>query len=110
MDIYQQHEQNWLACMERIGRKEAAYFEQDNVGYTEEIVTMNCRRGIMVWVYSEIKKHKKITPIEQLDDADKKQMWNFALEICTGKTDDKKRMIEVLKVFYTIEYFLNENK
>lgn len=108
MDKYQQAEQNWLACMERIGRKEAACFEENNVDYTNQIVELNCRRGIMVWVYSEIKKHKKIVPIEQLDDVDKKEMWAFAKEICAGKIDDRKRMIEVLKVFYTLEYFLNE--
>lgn len=96
--------------MERIGRKEAVYFENDNVGYTEEIIPFNCRRSIMVWVYSEIKKHKLIVPIEALDKEDKKQMWAFVLEICKWKDFDKKRMIEILKTFYILEYFLNENK
>ncbi len=110
MDKYQQADANWLACMERIGRKEAAYFEEDNVGYTDEIVRLNCRRGIMCWVYSELKKHKKIVPIEQLSAEDKKHMWGFIKEICVGHTEDTKRMIEVTKVFYVIEYFINENK
>lgn len=110
MDKYQQAEHNWLCCMERIGRKEVAYFEQDNVGYTEEIVTMNCRRGIMCWVYSELKRHKKLVSIEQLDKDVKKQMWAFVLEICKDKNADTKRMIEIAKTFYVIEYFLNENK
>lgn len=94
--------------MERIGRKEAAYFENDNVSYTEEIITLNCRRSIMCWVYSEMKKHKKIVAIELLDKKDKDELWLFTKDICAGKTSDKKRMVEVLKVFYTLEYFLNE--
>jgi len=110
MDKYQQAEQNWLACMERIGRKEAAYFENDNVGYTEEIIMLNCRRSIMCWVYSEMKKHKKIVPIEQLDEEDKKQLWKFTIDICAGRVTEKKKKIEVLKTFYTLEYFLNENR
>lgn len=96
--------------MERIGRKEAAYFENDNIGYTEEIISFNCRRSIMVWVYSELKKNNKIVPIENLAPEDKNNMWGFIKEICAGKTEDQKRMIEVCKVFYVIEYFLNENK
>ena len=64
----------------------------------------------MCWVYSELKKHKKIVPIEQLEKEDKKQMWAFVLEICKGKDFEKKRMIEILKTFYILEYFLNEYK
>jgi hypothetical protein len=110
MDKYQQYESNWLACMERIGRKEAVCFEENNVDYTNQIVELNCRRGVMVWVYAEIKKHKKITPIEELDLADKKEMWAFVSELCAGKISDRKIKIEVLKVFYILEYFLNEKK
>lgn len=94
--------------MERIGRKEAAYFENDNVSYTEEIVTLNCRRGIMCWVYSEMKKHKKIVPIESLEPEDKKHLWKFTIDICADKITDRKSRVEVLKTFYILEYFLNE--
>lgn len=107
---YQLADRLWLECMERIGRKEMAYFENDNVGYTEEIVNLNCRRGIMCWVYSELKKHKKLVAIEQLDKDVKKQMWAFVLEICAGKNADTKRMIEICKTFYVIEYFINEKQ
>lgn len=110
MDKYQQAEYDWLQCMIRIGQKETSAFENDSVGYTDQIVSMNCRRGIMVWVYSELKRHDKIKPIENLEPADKKQMWGFIKEICAGKTDDQKRMIEVAKVFYVIEYFININQ
>lgn len=94
--------------MERIGRKEAAYFEQDNIDYTNQIIELNCRRGIMVWVYEELRKHKKLIAIEKLEIDVKKQMWTFVLEICAGRNADTKRMIEICKTFYVIEYFLNE--
>jgi hypothetical protein len=107
-DKYQKAENDWLACMERIGRKETAYFEQDNVGYTTQIIELGCRRGIMVWVYAELKRHKKLEPIEKLDKDIKKQMWAFVLEICNGKNAETKTMIEIAKTFYVIEYYLNE--
>lgn len=94
--------------MERIGRKETVYFEQDNVGYTEQIISLNCRRSIMCWVYSTLKSARKIVAIENLDKEVKKQMWGFVNEICQGKDVDKKRKIEICKTFYVIEYFINE--
>ncbi len=110
MDKYQEYELRWLQCMERIGRKELWYFEQDNIGYTEQIISLNCRRSIMCWVYSELKRHKKLIPIENLDIDVKKEMWKFVTEICTGKSMDKNRKIEIAKTFYTLEYFLKQKE
>lgn len=108
MDQFQQYDKSWLACMERIGRKETTYFEQTNVEYTDQIVKFNCRRQIMCWVYSVLKQNKKIIPIENLEPWVKKKMWAFVKEVCNGKTDEQKRMIEVAKTFYVLEYFINE--
>jgi hypothetical protein len=110
MDKYQQVSHDWLQCMEGIGRKELACFEEYSVGYTEQIVTMNCRRSIMVWVYSTLVGARKIMPIERLDVEVKKQMWAFVLEVCNGKEYDKKRMLEIAKTFYIIEYFIKEQQ
>jgi hypothetical protein len=110
MDKYQKADYDWLQCMMRIGRKETVFFEQDNTGYTEQIVSMNCRRSIMVWVYSTMINAKLLTPIELLDLEVKKQMWGFVNELCAGKEADKKRRIEIAKTFYIIEYFINETK
>lgn len=107
---YQIADRGWLECMERIGRKELACFEDYSVGYTEQIVTMNCRRAIMVWVYSTLVKSKKITAIEQLDLDVKKQMWSFVNEVCEGKEVGKEARIEIAKVFYIIEYFIKEEQ
>lgn len=110
MDKYQQADYNWLQCMERIGRKETEIFESNSEAYTEDVIAGNCRRHLMVWIYSILKGRKKIKPIEELDRGVKEQMWGFVKEICAGKTNDKDRMIEVAKTFYVIEYFINENK
>lgn len=110
MDRYQQADCDWLECMKRIGRKETLYFEQDNVGYSDQIVWFNSRREIMVWVYSVLKQYKVITPIENLDPDVKNQMWAFVKEICAGRLNNKDKMIEVAKTFYVIEYFLSEKQ
>lgn len=107
---YQRSERLWLECMERIGRKELAYFEEYSESYAWQIVNMKCRREIMCWVYSELKKHKKIKPIENLEPHNKKSMWGFVLEICNGVRLSKEEKIQVAKTFYVIEYFLNERE
>jgi len=109
-DKYQKADRGWLECMMRIGRKEMAYFEQDNVGYTDQLFWYHSRRKIMHWVYTTMVTHKKIKPIESLELEDKKQMWGFINELCEGKEVSKEVRIDVAKIFYIIEYFINENK
>lgn len=109
-DKYQAIDRSWLECMMRIGRKETAYFEQDNIEYTNQLTWYKSRRKIMEWVYNTLVSAKKIGPIEKLEPDVKKQMWGFVNEICVGKGVDQKVKIEISKVFYIIEYFLNENK
>ena len=109
MDKYQQADKQWLEFMERIGRKETAIFEENSIAYTNDVIVCNCRRHLMIWIYSTLKGKKKIKPIEELDQEVKEQMWAFVKEICAGKTNDRERMVEVAKTFYVIEYFINEN-
>lgn len=108
MDKYQQLDYDWLQCMMRIGRKETAYFEQNNIEFTDQMMWYSSRRKIMEWVYNTLVTAKKITPIERLDLDVKKQMWGFITEICAGKEVNKQVRIEIAKVFYIIEYFLKE--
>lgn len=107
---YQAADRSWLECMMRIGCKETAYFEQDNIGYTNQIIWYKSRRQIVVWVYSTMKVAKVITPIENLEYEVKQQMWGFVNELCAGKDVDKTAKIEIAKTFYVIEYFLKENQ
>jgi hypothetical protein len=98
----------WLQAVWRIARKEVAVFEGNNIGYTEDLIKNNARRHMMVWFYAYLVSSKKAPPIEDLDLEVKKEMWAFVKEICAGKTKDSKRMKEIAKVFYLIEYFINE--
>ncbi len=110
MDKFQQADYNWLQCMMRIGRKETDCFEKDNVGYTDQLFWYHSRRQIMRWVYSTMVAKRKIIPIESLQPEDKKQMWGFINELCVGKEVSKEIRIDIAKIFYIIEYFINEQK
>ena len=109
MDKYHQASHDWKECLWKIGRKEVQVFEGNNLAYVDNLIFCNCRRHLMVWIYAYLVGCKKTKKIEDLEPEVKKEMWAFEKEICAGKTEDKKRMIEIAKVFYTIEYFINES-
>lgn len=92
-----------------IGRKETNLFEEHSIAYTEELITQNARRKLMVWIYCLLRNYGKLTAIENLEQDVKENMWAFVKEICKGKTEDLKRMKEIAQAFYVIEYFINEN-
>jgi len=108
VDKYQKAQYDWEQLMWRIGRDEKDYFEIDNEFYLDSLIRMSSRRGIMCWVYSDLCFAKKIVRMEALDKETKKRMWDNVRGMCEGKTDDKKIMLQLCKVFYVIEYFLNE--
>jgi hypothetical protein len=98
----------WLQAVWRVARKEVAVFESNNLAYTDELIFCNARRHLMVWFYAYLVSSKKAPRIEDLELEVKKEMWAFVKELCAGKTNDSKRMKEIAKVFYLIEYFINE--
>lgn len=108
VERYNKWHEGWLDLMWSIGRKELGYFEEDAMGYTTQIVSLKCRRNIMLWVYQHLVRYRGLTAIEKLDPEVKNKMWETIKDICAGKTENKKLMIEVCKVFYVIEYFINE--
>jgi hypothetical protein len=61
----------------------------------------------MRWMYGYICNYAKIPLIENLTQEEKTKLWEFVKDICKGKTDDIEKMKDICKVFYTIEYFLN---
>lgn len=109
MDKYQQAQYGWEELMWRIGRDEKDYFEIDNEFYLDSLIRMKSRRGIMCWVYSDLCIAGRLVRIEKLDKSMKNGMWANVKAICEGKTDDREILIQILKAFYVIEYFLNEN-
>lgn len=110
MDKYQQYAKDWEDIWMTCGRKETALFEAHSVAYTNEVVTQNARKNLMVWMYRLLRNSKRIIPIENLEVEVKQKMWDFVKEVCAGKTDDIERMKHVAQVFYAIEYFINENQ
>ncbi len=101
---------DWRELVYKIGRKETSVFETNNIAYAEELFMRNARRKLMIWIYCLLCNYGKITPIENLDKKEKEQMWRFVLDICNEHLVDKKIKTEMCRVFYTIEYFLNEKK
>jgi len=98
----------WLEAVWRVARKELSVFEGNNLGYTEDLIFCNARRHFMVWIYNYLVGSKKAPKIEDLEKEVRTEMWAFVREVCAGKTKDKARMIEIAKVFYVLEYFINE--
>lgn len=108
MDKYQQYQHDWLEVMWNIGRKETACFEDYSVLYVESLIGTNLRRRLMVWVYCYLVGRGKAPRIEDLEPDVKQKMWLTAKDICAGKIVDQKKMIEICKALYVIEYFMNE--
>ena len=100
----------WQEVMFRIGRKETALFEKDNIAYTNSIFLSKARIMLMDWIYKYVCKFRGIPKIEDLSLEQKADLWAFVKDICQGREVDQQRMIEIARVFYTLEYFLNENK
>jgi hypothetical protein len=63
----------------------------------------------MRWVYHYLVNKGIIVAIEKLEQKQKEDIWEFVKEVCEGKTTDKVKMLEIAKVFYLMEYFLNES-
>ena len=63
----------------------------------------------MRWVYHHMVNKKKIKSLEQYSEKEKKEIWDLVLEKCRESCQDKKKLIEVAKVFCVIDYFLTNN-
>lgn len=90
------------------GRKQAALFENDNVAYTEALLRLTGSRKAMVWLYDILRNYKYLVPIEDLEKDVKEKMWLTVKDICSGRVEDKDKLVEMCKSFYALEYFLNE--
>jgi len=93
-----------------VGRKYARSFEQDNLRFTDSLLNLGGCRKMMVWLYCLLRNIGKLTPLEELPQEEKEHMWEFVKEICVGEHRQREKMREMMMVFYTLEYFLNEQK
>lgn len=108
MDKYQQADHNWKELLWRIGRRETEEFESKSILYTNNLIECNARRELMCWIYRSLVCYKNLIPIEKLDSDVKQKMWLTVKDLCAGRVEDKKKMVDIARVFYVIEYFLNE--
>lgn len=92
------------------GRKYAQLFENDNLGFTQAMLRLSGSRMLMKWVYGLLVGRKQLTKLEDLPQEEKESMWEFIKDICVDEFRTKEMMYQMVIVFYTIEYFLNENK
>lgn len=67
-------------------------------------------RGLMKWVYGMLVARKLLKPLEELTQEQKEEIWDFVKDICVDEFRTREMMYQMAIVFYTIEYFLNEDK
>lgn len=92
------------------GRKYAQLFENDNLGFTQAMLRLTGSRGLMKWVYGMLVARKLLKPLEELTQEQKEEIWDFVKDICVDEFRTREMMYQMAIVFYTIEYFLNEDK
>jgi len=67
-------------------------------------------RRVWLNVYSEGTRTGRVQHIETLPIDVKKDLWANTLELCKDLNLTKEQLIEVSKVFYCLETYLNENQ
>lgn len=92
------------------GRKYAQFFENDNLSFTQSMLVFSGCRELMRWVYGLLVARKQLKPLEELSQEEKEEMWNFIKEVCVDEHQTREKMHQMVIVFYTIEYFLNEKQ
>lgn len=106
LTISQQINEKIIEC----GRKHAQTFEDDNLRFTEAMLILGGSRKLMKWVYNLLVGRGLLIKLEDLPQEQKEGMWEFIQTICVGEHRTKQKMHEMVIVFYTIEYFLNNPK
>jgi hypothetical protein len=100
--------ESWIRCIMKIGREQMEQFENACEAYVTDLIECNARRTMMRWIYNDMVKAKKLQAIECYDQDTKKKMWAAVKDLCGGRTDDQNKLIDIAKVLYLIEYFIND--
>lgn len=100
--------ESWIKCIMKIGREQMEQFENACEAYVTDLIECNARRNMMRWIYNDLVKAKRLQAIESYDAETKKRMWANVRDFCKGRTDDQKKMVDIAKVLYLIEYFIHE--
>jgi hypothetical protein len=97
----------WKEMWIDLGRKQVDCFTNDHETYLECIVKYTGIRDVMMMVYRMLLSSKMIQPLEDQHYEGKLHVWETAKEIAAGRMD-KEGQIQLSKVLYTIEYYLNK--
>lgn len=95
-----------LELFVELGKKQVDMFSSNHLTYMNCIVTCEGMRNIMMTVYKSLVHSKRLIALEEMPQDHKLQVWETAKEISNGRMD-KKGTIQLSKILYTIEYYLN---
>lgn len=109
MEIVQQADERWHQVMARVGREETKRFESNPDGYINSLIELKSVRLLMRWIYHHMVSKKKVIAIEKYPLKQKQEIWDFVLEKCKSKCQNKTTLIEIAKIFCLIDYYINEN-
>jgi hypothetical protein len=76
---------NFLA----LGRKQAALFMNNNIGYMELLVTAECPREILNVCYRILVREGKLKELKDLPIEEKTSIWETAKEFSKDRLDQK---------------------
>lgn len=109
-DKFIEADERWHALMLKIGREQTQQFDKNPDKYADLLVSVESVRLLMRWVYHHLVNKKKIKRIEDYSQEEKQEIWDLVLEKCKAKCQDRKKLIEVAKVFCALDYFSKEQK
>ena len=89
-----------------LGRKQAAVFTDNNLGYVESLITCVVPKKIMIMCYYILLRQKALIKIEDLPLDQKTTLWETSKYFDKGRLN-KDQIVELAKCLYTVEYFLN---
>lgn len=89
-----------------LGRSQVDRFTNDHEVYLECIVKYKGIRDVMMLVYKSLLATNKIQKLEDQPYEGKLHVWETAKEIAKDRMD-KEGVIQLSKILYTIEYYLN---
>lgn len=86
--------------------KQAKLFTEDNINYTNALVTCESIRNIWVSAYRGLVRLNYLGPLEGLPTDEKNNVWETAKDIAANRLNLSKT-IELCKSLYCLEYVLN---
>lgn len=91
----------------RLGLKQIALLQDNNVAFMDGLVTCDSIRGLMHRIYTAFVARKLINPIEQMEIKEKEDLWMLTKEISSDRLDTGES-VKLSRILYCMEFLLNE--